>query len=202
MSQNEFNELSDEINEEETNNEDDWEELKFDANYEICKTYPHQLRKKTTRNILKEGYDKDGYITININRNKRQKHRLIALQWLENDDPEHKTQIDHINAIRTDNRIENLRFVSPSQNQKNKVGHKELKYNYFDKLPESAEKLDSYNGHDFDGLYIDYENEKLYWFNGVRYRELTLYRNKGCLYYKTYDIENKRITLAHKVLFE
>ena len=94
-----------------------------------------------------------------------------------------------------------MRFVSPSQNQKNKVGHKELKYNYFDKLPESAEKLDSYNGYDLDGVYIDYENEKLYLFNGVKYRELTTRRVKGNIYYRVHDIENKRITLTHKVLF-
>jgi len=50
-------------------------------------------------------------------------------------------------------------------------------------------------------MYVDYENEKLYMFNGVRYRELIPLRNRGNIYYNTYDIENKQITLSHKVLF-
>jgi exodeoxyribonuclease VII small subunit len=41
-------------------------------------------------------------------------HRLVATAFIEN--PEEKAEIDHINTIRTDNRVENLRWVTRSEN--------------------------------------------------------------------------------------
>ena len=201
MSQNEFNELSDEINEEETNNEDDWEELKADKDYLININYPHQIKKKKTNRIIKEYEHGDGYIRCSLNGKYYYKHRLIAEQFIENDDPENKIDVDHINHNRSDNHISNIRWCSRGDNCKNKSSSRGIKYTFYDVLPESAEQLDSYNGYDLDGVYIDYENEKLYLFNGVKYRELTTRRVKGNIYYRVHDIENKRITLTHKVLF-
>lgn len=50
-------------------------------------------------------------------------HILIAKSWpkeVPNDDPVHKIQIDHINKIRDDNSVENLRWSTPSENCLNK----------------------------------------------------------------------------------
>lgn len=35
-----------------------------------------------------------------------QKHRLVALQWIDNDDPTTKIEVDHINKDRTDYHID------------------------------------------------------------------------------------------------
>ena len=45
-------------------------------------------------------------------------HRLIALTYLPN--PKNKPQVDHINRIRHDNSVENLRWVTSLQNNYNK----------------------------------------------------------------------------------
>ena len=84
--------------------------------------------------------------------------------------------------------------------KKNKTGYKQ-KYTFLTELPKTVESLDSYGKHDLDGVYIDYENEKLYLFNGVRYRELLTLRREGNIYYNCFDIENKQVRLYHKVLF-
>lgn len=66
--------------------------------------------------------DKDGYIKITLTNPDRsqttyRRARLIALTWIPN--PDNKPEIDHINTDRTDDRVENLRWASSSENQRN-----------------------------------------------------------------------------------
>lgn len=58
-----------------------------------------------------------GYILGTINKKSYRLHRIVWL-WHHGYFPEN--QIDHINRIRTDNRIENLREVTPACNMRNK----------------------------------------------------------------------------------
>jgi len=58
-----------------------------------------------------------GYIDIRINKQMYRAHRII---WeIHNGDIPDGFQIDHINGVRDDNRIENLRVVTIQENRKN-----------------------------------------------------------------------------------
>lgn len=69
-----------------------------------------------SRNDRKGGtgsYDKDGYLIIKIKGKQYKAHRVV---WFLNKGYFPTKELDHINRIKTDNRIENLREVSRIEN--------------------------------------------------------------------------------------
>ena len=70
--------------------------------------------------VLKGGIDKNGYRTLVVSENSVRKnvkvHRLVAETFLGYSSG---LQVDHINGDRTDNRIENLQWVTAKANRCN-----------------------------------------------------------------------------------
>ena len=62
-----------------------------------------------------------GYIHPNVGGLRVLQHRIIAAAFLGLDITDLKIQVDHINGIRHDNRLENLRLVNNQQNQWNRT---------------------------------------------------------------------------------
>ena len=65
--------------------------------------------------------DRGGYLCVSLKKQGKAKnfkvHRLVAVAFIPN--PENKPEVDHINAIKTDNNINNLRWVTAKENMNN-----------------------------------------------------------------------------------
>ena len=71
--------------------------------------------------IIKGEISNNGYRRVSLSNNdvkhkKMSVHRLVAETFLINDDPANKTQVNHINEIKTDNRECNLQYITPKEN--------------------------------------------------------------------------------------
>lgn len=78
--------------------------------------------------IRKQRVRADGYVSINLDKDGQQKwfkvHRLVAEAFISN--PNNKPCVDHINTIRNDNRVENLRWVTRKENMNNSLTKKKI----------------------------------------------------------------------------
>lgn len=64
------------------------------------------------------------YIHVILDGKTERVHRLVALAYLENDDPERKREVHHKNHITTDNRAVNLEWCDRSYNLRNRRPYK------------------------------------------------------------------------------
>jgi len=75
---------------------------------------------KKTNKYLKWSMGKNGYYTVSLCGDKIKKitiHRLLAIHYIQN--PDNKPLVDHINRIKADNRLENLRWATSTENNNN-----------------------------------------------------------------------------------
>lgn len=76
------------------------------------------LHKRNYQKELTPKFDRAGYLSFKLCKNGNVKgkfgHRLVAEAFIPN--PEKKAEVNHKNGIRTDNSVENLEWVTHSEN--------------------------------------------------------------------------------------
>ena len=91
----------------------------YDGMYQVSDLGRVRSLKYGKVKVMKQGKNRKGYLFVNLHRYGKQKnvsvHRLVASAFIPNDD-ESKTQINHINEVKSENRVSNLEWCSAQYN--------------------------------------------------------------------------------------
>lgn len=103
-------------------NFNDAKEIKFAFQEKTYYVFPNgKIFNKSRKSFLSPIKNASGYnyvtlITKNDGKKNIYVHRIVAEHFIENEDPSTKNQVNHKNKKRSDNRVENLEWVTPSEN--------------------------------------------------------------------------------------
>jgi len=99
-----------------------WKDISGYENIYQVSTFGNIKRINTGR-ILKPSKDNKGYLRVNLSKEGVAKtflvHQLVAIEFIPN--PLLLDNIDHINTVAYDNRVENLRWVTYKENNNNEL---------------------------------------------------------------------------------
>ena len=176
-----------------------WHECVMDTDYEISDEAPHFIRRRGSNRNIALTVDNKGYLRCRLNGRMCKHHRIVALQFIHNDDPDNKTEVDHIDRVKTNNDKDNLRWCTRAENLRNRSNVQGRLIEFFDNLPDDAIAVTKYGRHTIENHYYSSTADNFYYHDQElnHYRKLCVsINNKGCEYVKARNVDGKQFKLC------
>ena len=181
-----------------------WEALTdFEDDYEVETEPPHRIRRISSGWIVKPILNKQsGYIQVDLNGKTYKYHRILAKHFIPN--PDDLPEVDHIDRNKVNNSLENLRWVSRSENLSNRSKFKRQKREYIDHAPNDITEIRTFNDVEYDEnkYFFCFENDRVVLrVNDHKWQWLAQTPQNGYLKMMMRDINGRRHNIyVHKLI--
>ena len=134
----------------------------FEDDYEIEIEAPHRIRRKRDGLMLKLTLNKTlGYVIVSLNGEQYYYHRILAKHFIPN--PENLQEVDHIDRDKKNNALENLRWVTRTENNSNRTVKKYGKREVLDHAPNDITEIRTFNDVEYaeNKYFFCFENDRV-----------------------------------------
>ena len=175
----------------------------FEDSYEIEVEEPHRIRRLGSDRFVSTSLDRlTGYMRVKLNGRTYKLHRILAKHFIEN--PDDLPQVDHIDRNKTNNSIENLRWVTASENTRNRTVAAYGRREYLNNPPNDITEIRTFNGVEYaeNTYFFCYETDRVVKrFNDHRWQLLAQTPHYGYLRVHMTDINGRsHHVYVHKLI--
>ena len=163
----------------------------FENDYEIEVEEPHRIRRIGSDRFVSTYVNNSGYVSLSLNGRTYSLHRILAKHFIPN--PDDLPEVDHIDRTKTNNAIENLRWISRSENSRNRVSNR-ARYEFMNAQPNDITEIRAFNDVEYNEnkYFFCYENDRVVQrYNDHKWRFLALDMNNGYARVNMYDINGR-----------
>ena len=174
----------------------------FENDYEIEVEEPHRIRRIGSDRFVSTWMNRSGYVQIHLNGRPYQLHRILAKHFIPN--PNNLPEVDHVDRNPSNNSIENLRWASRSDNNRNRAVTAYGRREYLNTAPNDIIEITQYNDFEYPAnkYFFCGENDQVVQrINDHRWQYLSQHGNGGYLRVAMRDINGRYHQICiHKLI--
>ena len=175
----------------------------FENDYEVEVDEPHRIRRIGSDRFVGTSLQRDtGYVRVRLNGRNYRYHRILAKHCIPN--PDDLPQVDHIDRNPLNNSIENLRWVSASENNRNRGQYTVRRYEYLNSAPNDITEIRTFNDFEYPAnkYFFCGENDRIVQrYSDHKWRWLRQTPHNGYLRVYMYDINKRQHQIyLHKII--